>query len=52
MHRGQISWCDLGHGEKPWLVVSNNARNTHLRSALVVRVTTSAKPPLPSIVPI
>lgn len=39
-------------GEKPWLVVSNNARNTHLRSVLVVRVTTSAKPPLPSIVPI
>ena len=35
-----------------WLVVSNNARNTHLRSALVVRARTSAKPPLPSIVPI
>ncbi|MCG7430201.1 MULTISPECIES: type II toxin-antitoxin system PemK/MazF family toxin [Dermacoccus] len=52
MHRGPIYRCDLGHGEKPWPVASNNARDTHLRSALVVRVTTSTKPPLPSIVPI
>ena len=37
-------------GEKPWLVVSNNQRNTRLGSALVVRMTTSQKPPLASIV--
>lgn len=44
--RGNVYWADLGHGEKPWVVVSNNA----LGSALVARVTTSVKPPLDSIV--
>ncbi|WP_087117950.1 type II toxin-antitoxin system PemK/MazF family toxin [Corynebacterium urinipleomorphum] len=48
--RGQIYWLDLGYGEKPWLVVSNNSRNRALGSALVARVTTTPKPPLPSIV--
>ncbi|MDK8796706.1 type II toxin-antitoxin system PemK/MazF family toxin [Corynebacterium sp. MSK044] len=48
--RGQIYWLDLGYGEKPWIVVSNNSRNRALGSALVARVTTSHKPPLPSIV--
>ena len=48
--RGNIYWADLGHGEKPWVVVSNNARNNALGSALVARVTTSVKPPLDSIV--
>ena len=36
--------------EKYYLVVSNNRRNTALGTALVVRLTTSAKPALPSIV--
>lgn len=48
--RGVVYWCDLGHGEKPWLVVSNNARNKALDSALVARITTTQKPPLDSIV--
>lgn len=48
--RGQIYWLDLGYGEKPWVVVSNNSRNRALDSALVARVTTTAKPLLPSIV--
>ena len=48
--RGQIYWLDLGYGEKPWVVVSNNSRNRALGSALVARVTTTSKPPLPSIV--
>ena len=37
-------------GDKYFLVVSNNMRNRALESALVVRLTTSPKPPLPSIV--
>lgn len=36
--------------DKFFLVVSNNTRNRHLDSALVVRFTTTPKPPLPSIV--
>ena len=35
-----------------FVVVSNNARNRNLESALVVRFTTSRKPALPSIVEI
>lgn len=48
--RGTVVYADLGYGEKPWLIVSNNARNGALGSALVVRITTSGKPPLDSIV--
>lgn len=48
--RGNVYWCDLGFGEKPWLVVSNNGRNQALRSALVARMTTTPKQPLASIV--
>lgn len=48
--RGNIYWADLGHGEKPWVVVSNDARNNALGSALVARITTTVKPPLDSIV--
>lgn len=36
--------------DKFFLVVSNNSRNRHLDSVLVVRFTTSPKPALPSIV--
>jgi mRNA interferase MazF len=38
--------------DKYFLVVSNNSRNRHLDSVLVVRFTTSPKPALPSIVEI
>lgn len=48
--RGNVYFADLGAGDKPWLVVSNNGRNDALGSALVVRITTSVKPPLASIV--
>ncbi len=48
--RGRIYHADLGAGDKPYLVVSNNSRNRQLGSALVVRITTSVKPPLDSIV--
>lgn len=48
--RGNVYFFDLGHGSKPWLVVSNNARNRALKSALVARMTTTQKPPLESIV--
>jgi mRNA interferase MazF len=49
--RGNVYCADLtGAGEKPWLVVSNNARDRALGSALVARLTTTAKPPLASVV--
>lgn len=49
--RGRVYYADLGTDEdKPYLVVSNNGRNLRLGSALVVRITTSAKPQLESIV--
>ena len=51
--RGRVYWADLGHGEKPWLVVSNNGRNRALGSVLAVRVTTtSTGPDIPTIVPL
>jgi mRNA interferase MazF len=49
--RGQIWWADVGLGEpKRFIVVSNNARNRHLRDVLGVRMTTASKPDVPSIV--
>lgn len=42
--RGHVYRVDLGYGAKPWLVVSNNARNRVLFTVLAVRVTTIAKP--------
>ncbi|MGP3954429.1 type II toxin-antitoxin system PemK/MazF family toxin [Nonomuraea sp. 3N208] len=50
--RGHVYMADLGeeYGEKPYVIVSNNARNRALPSYLAVRITTSAKPPLPSII--
>ncbi|XAS66539.1 type II toxin-antitoxin system PemK/MazF family toxin [Micrococcaceae bacterium Sec5.7] len=35
---------------KYYLVVSNNARNSHLGTALMVRITTSVKPEIASII--
>lgn len=49
--RGRVYLIDLGEvGHKPFLVVSNNGRNMRMQSFLAVRVTTSEKPPLDSIV--
>lgn len=49
--RGRVVWFRLPDvGRKPAVVVSNNHRNRALRSALVARTTTAAKPTLPSIV--
>ncbi|MGH3501986.1 MAG: type II toxin-antitoxin system PemK/MazF family toxin [Nocardioidaceae bacterium] len=42
--RGVVYRMDLGHGAKPWLVVSNNHRNRALDTVVVVRVTTTNKP--------
>jgi mRNA interferase MazF len=41
--RGQVFRVDLGHGPKPWVVLSNNARNRNLESALAARITTTGK---------
>ena len=37
--RGQVYRCDVGFGLKPWLIVSNNARNRHTADVLVTSVT-------------
>ena len=51
--RGQLFWVDLGHGAKPWLVVSNNARNRNLETVIAARVTTTGKNvALPTVVPL
>lgn len=40
--RGQVYWAEVGGiGRKPWLVVSNNRRNSRLESVLAVRITTT-----------
>ena len=48
--RGRVYWATIDGRRKPWLVVSNNARNVQLPSCLGVRITTSDKPQLASIV--
>lgn len=51
--RGQVYRVDLGHGPKPWLVVSNNARNRNLDSVVAARVTTTLKnAQVPTVVPV
>jgi mRNA interferase MazF len=51
--RGQVFRVDLGHGPKPWLVVSNNARNRNLETVLAARITTTGKNAhIPTIVPL
>lgn len=51
--RGQVYSVDLGHGRKPWLVVSNNARNRNLDSVLAARITTTRKhQALPTVIPL
>lgn len=41
--RGQTFRVDLGHGGKPWVVLSNNARNRNLDTVLAARITTTGK---------
>ena len=50
--RGQVIQVELPHLDEPklFVVVSNNRRNRALPSALGVRLTTSPKPAIPSIV--
>ena len=51
--RGQVYRVDLGHGPKPWVVVSNNARNRNLETVLAARITTTAKHAhVPTVVPL
>ncbi|MGH3561249.1 MAG: type II toxin-antitoxin system PemK/MazF family toxin [Mycobacterium sp.] len=49
--RGQIYRCNLGYGPKPWLIISNNARNRHTADVLAARITTTSRP-LPTWVPL
>lgn len=35
--------CDIGYGFKPWLVVSNNARNRLLSDVVAIRLTTTVR---------
>ena len=50
--RGRIVWAiiDEAIGRKPYLVVSNNPRNQAMQSFLAIRITTSRKPTIPSVV--
>lgn len=41
--RGQVFRCNLGYGAKPWLVVSNNARNRLLSEIVAIRLTTTVR---------
>jgi mRNA interferase MazF len=41
--RGQVYRCDVGYGAKPWLIVSNNARNRHTADVLAIRLTTTLR---------
>jgi mRNA interferase MazF len=54
LSRGRVyaaRWGGLD-ADKYFLVVSNNRRNRQLPQVLAVRLTTSNKPPIPSIVPL
>jgi mRNA interferase MazF len=48
--RSVVYRADLGYGLKPFLTVSNNARNKFLPSFLAVRITTTQKQEMTSIV--
>ena len=53
VYRGQVVRANIGLDEpKLFVVVSNNQRNRKLDTVLGVRLTTSSKPPISSIVPI
>ncbi|MBK5217405.1 MAG: type II toxin-antitoxin system PemK/MazF family toxin [Propionibacteriales bacterium] len=50
--RGRIVWAIIDEviGRKPYLVVSNNPRNQAMQSFLAIRITTSRKPTIPTVV--
>lgn len=49
--RGRVYGAEVeDRGEKYYLAVSNNRRNARLTTFLAVRMTTTPKPPLPTIV--
>lgn len=50
--RGRVVWAviDDAVGRKPYVVVSNNARNRAMDSFLAARITTTSKPDLPTVV--
>jgi mRNA interferase MazF len=50
--RGRVYAATLEHveSEKYYLVVSNNRRNQRLPRVLAVRLTTTPKPPIPTVV--
>jgi mRNA interferase MazF len=51
--RGQAYRVDLGHGLKPWVVLSNNARNRNLDTVLAARITTTSKNAhIPTVIPL
>jgi mRNA interferase MazF len=53
--RGEVYFIDLGSsiGRKPFVVVSNNLRNTKLGSVIAIRITTSGKRAyVPTVVPL
>ncbi|MEY8015585.1 type II toxin-antitoxin system PemK/MazF family toxin [Mycobacterium servetii] len=51
--RSQTYRVDLGHGLKPWVVLSNNSRNRSLNTVLAARITTTSKNAhVPTVVPL
>ncbi|UHJ58582.1 type II toxin-antitoxin system PemK/MazF family toxin (plasmid) [Mycolicibacterium fortuitum] len=51
--RSQAFRVDLGHGKKPWVILSNNARNRNLDTVLAARITTTSKNAhVPTVVPL
>ena len=51
--RSHAYTVDLGHGAKPWVILSNNSRNRNLDTVLAARITTTIKNAhLPTVVPL
>lgn len=51
--RSQAYRVDLGHGKRPWVILSNNARNRNLDTVLAARITTTSKHAyVPTVVPL
>lgn len=51
--RSQAYRVDLGHGPKPWVILSNNSRNRNLDTVLAARITTTSKNAhVPTVVPL
>ncbi|AFM20081.1 MULTISPECIES: type II toxin-antitoxin system PemK/MazF family toxin [Mycolicibacterium] len=51
--RSQVYRVDLGHGAKPWVILSNNSRNRNLDTVLAARITTTSKNAhVPTVVPL